>query len=56
MTMTRSQLTGMIKFHRKAEKAYRAAGLMDQARRARTLRANLLSQLKSIKGIKPHDN
>lgn len=48
--MSRSQLIGMIKFHRKAEKAYRAAGLMDQARQAHDLRESLLAQLKSMKG------
>jgi len=39
--MTDSQKRAMIEFHRKAEKAYRASGQIEQAERAKVLRENL---------------
>jgi len=47
--MTKSQIKGMIRFHRKAEKAYCAVGKIEHAKRAHEMRAELLKQLKSTK-------
>ncbi len=39
--MTQSQLKGMISFHTKAEKAYRACGRIDMAEQAKSKREEL---------------
>lgn len=51
--MTKSQLKGMIKFHRKAEKAFRSVGKIESADSARVHRYALLLQLQAmIKAIR----
>lgn len=41
MEMTKTQLEGMIKFHARTEKAYRAAGRIDMADAAKAKREQL---------------
>jgi len=45
--MTKTQLEGMIKFHTKAEKAYRASGQTANAEQAKAKREELEKELKS---------
>ncbi len=47
--MSKRQIKGMIRFHRKAERAYRAAGNFVSAQRAHEMRANLLERLRHLK-------
>ena len=47
--MNKTQLKGMIKFHRKAERAYKTAGKIEHAQRAHEMRAELLKQLRGMK-------
>ena len=47
--MNKSQIKGMLKFHRKAEKAYRKANKLEHAQRAHEMRAELLNQLKAMR-------
>jgi hypothetical protein len=47
--MNKAQLKGMIKFHRKAERAYRKAGNAVNATQAREMRCKLLAKLLEIR-------
>ena len=46
--MTKTQLEAMIKFHRKAEQAYRAFGQLVQAEQAARKAEELEAQLKEM--------
>lgn len=47
--MTKTQAQGMLKFHRKAERAYRKAGLVAKAQQARAKRIEMITLIKGMK-------
>lgn len=47
--MNKQQAKGMLKFHRKAERAYRKAGRLDMAQQARNKRIELINFIKWMK-------